>query len=53
MPVVFWFSTGTSAAAIVFQPGAALTTPVPVWVRNFFVVVVFPASLAGAGVAFS
>src|SRR5712671_6156410 len=28
---------GTSAAISTFHPGAALTAPVPVWVRNFLV----------------
>jgi hypothetical protein len=44
---------GRSACAIVTQAGAAETDPVPIWTRKFLVAVVFPASLAATGVAFS
>ena len=39
------FPRPTSDAVTVSQAGAADTVPVPVWLRNFFVVVVFPKSL--------
>jgi len=52
-PVVLWLRVGTSPTWIVPQLGAADTAPVPSWVRNCFVEVVFPASLVQAGVTFA
>src|SRR5436190_4407310 len=43
-PVVIFVASmpvGKSLAAIVFQPGATPLVPLPVCVKNFFVVVVF------------
>jgi len=47
VPVVFWFSTGTSDAVIVPHAGALAVPPDPVPVRNIFAAEVFPASRTG------
>src|SRR6266704_5111816 len=53
VPVVFWLSSGTSAASRVSQTGTALRTPFPSWRRNFLVAETLPGNRAGAGVASS
>ena len=44
VPVVFWFRTGTSDAAMVPHAGMVALVPDPVEVRNSFVAVVFPGT---------